>query len=85
MELPLKLFVCIDKMKTISIIEGKVIDLSSEDKGKFKVCYYDEGNISFLDDNCFILTIQSYDVNKEHKTINSMVGKKYKITVEIEE
>lgn len=72
-------------MKTISIIEGRVVELSFEDQGKAKICYYDEGCKSSLDDNCFFLRIQSWDENKEHKTINSMIGKKYKITVEIEE
>lgn len=72
-------------MKTISIIEGMIIDLSSEDQGKAKINYEEQGCISSLDDNCFFLMIQSWDENKEHKTINSMVGKKYKITVEIEE
>ncbi len=73
-------------MRTVykELLDVEAYHLKSEDSG-LALILNDLGGTELEGDGSLFVRVQSWDDDKEHPLMNSLIGKKIRITIEVEE
>jgi hypothetical protein len=75
-----------ENMSTIKIItEGEIGGIYLEDDGCALIAPGLDNDITTGADGCFFVRLQSWDETRTHQTLNSLAGKRVRITLEVVE
>lgn len=74
---------------TSKIIYQELVDIDAKDfkseDGGMALILDDLGGIEVHGDDCLFVRLQSWDDDKKHPLMNSLIGKKVRITIEVED